>query len=105
MSKPFHLMAKPVSYQCNIACDYCFYLEKEQSTLKPRKPARHMDDVTLEAYVRQYIEANPAQRWNLPGREVNQRLPVLLSTKRRCSCRANMPGRSVSVTASRPMAC
>ncbi len=59
MSKPFHLMAKPVSYQCNIACDYCFYLEKEQSTLKPRKPARHMDDVTLEAYVRQYIEANP----------------------------------------------
>ncbi|MFU0931619.1 anaerobic sulfatase maturase [Kluyvera cryocrescens] len=59
MSKPFHLMAKPVSYQCNIACDYCFYLEKEQGTLKPRKPARHMDDVTLEAYVRQYIEANP----------------------------------------------
>lgn len=59
MSKPFHLMAKPVSYQCNIACDYCFYLEKEQSTLKPHKPARHMDDVTLEAYVRQYIEANP----------------------------------------------
>lgn len=59
MNKPFHLMAKPVSYQCNIACDYCFYLEKEQGTLKPRKPARHMDDVTLEAYVRQYIEANP----------------------------------------------
>lgn len=59
MSKPFHLMAKPVSYQCNIACDYCFYLEKEQGTLKPRKAARHMDDTTLEAYVRQYIEANP----------------------------------------------
>jgi uncharacterized protein len=60
MSKPFHLMAKPVSYQCNIACDYCFYLEKEQGTLKPRKASRHMDDATLEAYVRQYIEANPA---------------------------------------------
>ncbi|HEX4504017.1 MAG TPA: anaerobic sulfatase maturase [Scandinavium sp.] len=59
MNKPFHLMAKPVSYQCNIACDYCFYLEKDQGTLKPRKPARHMDDTTLEAYVRQYIEANP----------------------------------------------
>ncbi|GDX04454.1 anaerobic sulfatase maturase [Buttiauxella sp. A111] len=61
MSRPFHLMAKPVSYQCNIACDYCFYLEKEQGTLKPKKAARHMDDATLEAYVRQYIDANPGQ--------------------------------------------
>jgi uncharacterized protein len=52
-------MAKPVSYQCNIACDYCFYLEKEQGTLKPRKATRHMDEPTLEAYVRQYIEAHP----------------------------------------------
>lgn len=59
MNKPFHLMAKPVSYQCNIACDYCFYLEKEQGTLKPRKASRHMDDTTLESFVRQYIEANP----------------------------------------------
>lgn len=61
MSHAFHLMAKPVSYQCNIACDYCFYLEKEQGTLKPRKVARHMETSTLEAYVRQYIEANPGQ--------------------------------------------
>ncbi|MDW2742482.1 anaerobic sulfatase maturase [Atlantibacter subterraneus] len=61
MKKAFHLMAKPVSYQCNIACDYCFYLEKEQGTLKPKKPARHMDDDTLRRYVKQYIEANPAQ--------------------------------------------
>jgi len=53
-------MAKSVSFQCNIACDYCFYLEKEEGTLKPRKAARHMDDSTLEAYVRQYIESNPA---------------------------------------------
>lgn len=60
MNKPFHLMAKSVSFQCNIACDYCFYLEKEEGTLKPRKAARHMDDSTLEAYVRQYIESNPA---------------------------------------------
>lgn len=61
MNKAFHLMAKPVSYQCNIACDYCFYLEKEHGTLKPRKAARHMDEATLEAYVQQYIEANPSQ--------------------------------------------
>lgn len=60
MTKPFHVMAKAVSYQCNLACDYCFYLEKEQGTLKPKKAARHMDDDTLEAYVRQYIQATPA---------------------------------------------
>jgi uncharacterized protein len=59
MNRPFHLMAKSVSYQCNIACDYCFYLEKEHGTLKPRQPSRHMDDTTLEAFVRQYIAANP----------------------------------------------
>jgi uncharacterized protein len=58
--KPFHLMAKPTGFQCNIACDYCFYLEKETGTLKPKKPQRHMDDATLEAYVRSYIEATPA---------------------------------------------
>jgi len=61
MKRSFHLMAKPVSYQCNIACDYCFYLEKEHGTLKPRKTSRHMDEITLEAYVKQYIEANPGQ--------------------------------------------
>jgi uncharacterized protein len=60
MKCAFHLMAKPVSYQCNLACDYCFYLEKEQGTLKPAKTARHMDERTLRHYVQQYIEANPS---------------------------------------------
>lgn len=57
---PFHLMAKPTGFQCNIACDYCFYLEKEQGTLKPARPQRHMDDATLEAYIKSYIAANPS---------------------------------------------
>ncbi|MET3600805.1 anaerobic sulfatase maturase [Martelella mangrovi] len=57
--QPFHLMAKPTGYQCNIACDYCFYLEKETGTLKRTRYARHMDDATLEAYVRNYIAASP----------------------------------------------
>lgn len=59
--KPFHLMAKPTGFRCNIACDYCFYLEKESGTLKSTQNQRHMDDATLEAYVRNYINANPAQ--------------------------------------------
>lgn len=54
-------MAKPTGFQCNIACDYCFYLEKDAGTLKPQRPQRHMDDATLDAFVRSYIEANPSQ--------------------------------------------
>ncbi len=58
-------MAEPglqrAGFQCNIACDYCFYLEKEAGTLKPRMRERHMDDATLDAFVRSYIKATPSQ--------------------------------------------
>ena len=57
---PFHLMAKPTGFQCNIACDYCFYLEKEEGTLKSWSQKRHMDDQTIENYIRGYIEATPS---------------------------------------------
>ena len=59
MRRSFHLMAKPVSYQCNIACDYCFYLGKEHGTLRPGQQQRHMDGKTLEQYIKQYIDAHP----------------------------------------------
>ncbi|TKI03955.1 anaerobic sulfatase maturase [Martelella alba] len=59
MKRPFHLMAKPTSYQCNLACSYCFYLEKEQGTLKPPHAQRHMHDDVLRHYVQQYIAASP----------------------------------------------
>ncbi|NLT92727.1 MAG: hypothetical protein GXY02_06340, partial [Actinobacteria bacterium] len=26
----FHLLAKPTGSTCNLACDYCFFLEKER---------------------------------------------------------------------------
>ncbi|WP_316859468.1 anaerobic sulfatase maturase [uncultured Cohaesibacter sp.] len=57
--RPFHLMAKPTGFRCNIACDYCFYLQKDAGTLKSHSQQRCMDDETLEAYVRSYIEASP----------------------------------------------
>ncbi|HWI80763.1 anaerobic sulfatase maturase [Ramlibacter sp.] len=59
-SHPFHVMAKPAGPACNLRCDYCFYLEKEQM-FAPRQP-RRMDERTLEAFVRQYIEAQPGER-------------------------------------------
>jgi uncharacterized protein len=57
---PFHVMAKPAGPACNLRCDYCFYLEKDR-LFPPRQP-RRMDDATLEAFVRQYIEAQPGDR-------------------------------------------
>ena len=49
-------MAKPTGSVCNIACEYCFYLEKEK--LYPdRRGQWRMSDEVLERYVRQYIEA------------------------------------------------
>lgn len=52
-----HLMAKPIGPLCNLDCDYCFYLEKEQ--LYPRREKFRMSDEVLRAYVDGYIAAQP----------------------------------------------
>ncbi|MFQ8718096.1 MAG: hypothetical protein ACLR9W_09065 [Enterobacter hormaechei] len=91
MNRPFHLMAKSVSYQCNIACDYCFYLEKEHGTLKPRQPSRHMDDTTLEAFVRQYIAANPGPEVEFTWQGGEPTLAGIEFTSRPCGSSKNMP--------------
>jgi uncharacterized protein len=57
--KPFHIMAKPHGPICNLDCTYCYYLEKEQLYAKSGRDFR-MNDSVLEAYIRQYIEAQPA---------------------------------------------
>ena len=53
----FHLLAKPTGSTCNLACAYCFFLDKER--LYPGVRARMSDDV-LERYVAQLIEAHRA---------------------------------------------
>ena len=55
---PFHVMAKPAGPRCNLACQYCFYLEKEQ--LFPEAPLAAMSAGVLESYIRQYIESQEA---------------------------------------------
>jgi uncharacterized protein len=50
----FHVMIKPAGASCNLACQYCFYLPKK--ALYPGKQTR-MNDTVLEAFTRQYIEA------------------------------------------------
>jgi uncharacterized protein len=56
--KPFHIMAKPHGPICNLDCTYCYYLEKEKLYPKDGRDFRMRDDV-LEAYIRQYIQAQP----------------------------------------------
>lgn len=51
----FHLLAKPSGSTCNIDCTYCFFLSKE--ALYPNDKSR-MSEATLEAYIRQLLEAH-----------------------------------------------
>jgi uncharacterized protein len=51
----FHVMAKPTGAQCNLECDYCFFLKKDR--LYPDSDFR-MSDETMEAYIRQTIEGH-----------------------------------------------
>jgi len=53
----FHVLAKPTGPICNLDCEYCFFLSKEQ--LYPNDRFRMSDDV-LERYLRQLIEAHSA---------------------------------------------
>lgn len=55
----FQLMAKPSGSVCNIACSYCFYLEKHH--LYPeRKNYWKMDGETLRHYIIKYIVGQDA---------------------------------------------
>nr|WP_179109953.1 anaerobic sulfatase maturase [Rodentibacter ratti] len=54
----FHLMAKPSSFHCNIKCEYCFYLSKENQL----SSHQFMDDHTLKNYIKHYIQSTQQQR-------------------------------------------
>ena len=53
-------MNKPSGAECNIDCDYCFYLHKTD-LLKHDDHAR-MSDSFLEQHIRQYIEAQTGEQ-------------------------------------------
>ena len=52
-------MAKPSGPACNLACEYCFYLEKE--ALFAGKQSRRMTPDVLEAYIRNTIASSPPE--------------------------------------------
>ncbi|MBD5163555.1 MAG: anaerobic sulfatase-maturation protein [Bacteroidales bacterium] len=54
-SFPLYLMAKGAGAACNMACEYCYYLEK--AGLTPDVKRTYMSDATLEEFTRQYIQS------------------------------------------------
>jgi uncharacterized protein len=52
----YHLLAKPAGAACNLGCQYCFFLSKEN--LYPRETPL-MDEATLDTYIRQLMESSP----------------------------------------------
>lgn len=52
---PLYVMLKPAGAMCNLACEYCYYLEK--SHMYNEGPKTLMSDSLLEHFVKQYIES------------------------------------------------
>lgn len=56
-SHPVYVMTKPAGALCNLACRYCYYLEKGKLY---QSDARHiMSDELLERFTREYIAMQP----------------------------------------------
>ncbi len=50
----YHILAKPASADCNLACTYCYYRRVQK--MYPSRGPRRMSDELLELYIRQVIE-------------------------------------------------
>ena len=53
---PFHLMIKPAGPDCNLSCEYCYYLEKSRYY---DQDVHRMDDETLERVTAAYLKNHP----------------------------------------------
>ena len=53
-AKPLYVMLKPAGAHCNLACKYCYYLEKNK--LYPTAQRHLMSDEMQEQFTREYIE-------------------------------------------------
>ena len=54
-ARPLYVMLKPAGALCNLACDYCYYLEK--SKLYQDNPKHVMSDELLEKFIEEYINS------------------------------------------------
>lgn len=56
---PLYVMLKPAGALCNLACDYCYYLEKAK--LYQDNPRHVMSDELLEKFIEEYINSQTMQ--------------------------------------------
>lgn len=54
-ARPLYVMVKSVGSVCNLACDYCYYLEK--SNLYKDTSNHVLSDELLEKFIKEYIES------------------------------------------------
>ncbi len=54
-ARPLYVMLKPIGAHCNLACDYCYYLEKTK--LYDDIPKHVMSEEMLEHFTREYIQS------------------------------------------------
>lgn len=54
-AKPLYVMLKPVGAVCNLACEYCYYLEKAK--LYNNNPRHVMSEELLEKFIQEYINS------------------------------------------------
>lgn len=54
---PYHLLAKPAGASCNLGCQYCFFLSKEN--LYPPRESPLMTNALLDTYIRQLMQSSP----------------------------------------------
>ena len=54
--RPFSLLVKPASADCNLGCEYCFYLSKK--SLYPETTKHRMPDSVLERLIKTYMETD-----------------------------------------------
>ena len=55
--REFQVFVKPVGSRCNLACDYCYYLNKDK--ILTQGQTFRMSDTLLEEYIVQHISASP----------------------------------------------
>lgn len=55
-ARPLYVMAKPVGAACNLACDYCYYLEKA-NLYRQDASKSVMSDELLERFIKEYLNS------------------------------------------------
>jgi uncharacterized protein len=57
--KPFSLLIKPASADCNLRCEYCFYIEH----LEKERPTPRMSEETLKTMIKTYMNTDQNKQY------------------------------------------